>query len=518
MEKRRHPRITFRESIRVNLGKDNALRFEARDLNLSGISFYTDQQVDPSDGRIELLFSPPNGFVDDISDLRYRIAGRVIGRRIDPNTAKPYLAVEFNQNLSRITQKIYKSRRAKGFLAIFLTLFVIICLKILNVQYYWYSPLNNFYSLIVTTYILSRFFFAFFYKTPKVSNYYPTVSFVVPVKNEEAVIAQTVTNCFSVNYPKKKLEVIVINDGSTDNTFREIQKIKNIYPLLEVVNFEHNQGKRHAMAAGAKLARGEIIVYVDSDSLIRPNALFYLVQGFRDPHIGAVCGQAYVYNSDENILTKMQEVRYFIAFRVIKAAEHVFSCVTCCSGSLSAYRREYLMAFIDEWLNQTFLGMKATFGDDRSLTNFILKKHRVLYDARAEVETVVPSTWKKFLRQQLRWKKSWFRESLIASQFMWRKHPIAALAFYTAVLLPLISPFIIALNFVYRPIFLNQLPLYYTLGFVLISFFYSLYYLVNRPNRKWIYGVYFCLFYMAVLSWQTYYAIFTSRKNHWGTR
>jgi hyaluronan synthase len=200
---------------------------------------------------------------------------------------------------------------------------------------------------------------------------------------------------------------------------------------LKVIHFEKNRGKRHGMAAGAQTASGEILVYVDSDSFVRRDAIRKMVQGFADPAVGAVCGHANVANARKNLLTKMQEVRYFIAFRVVKAAESLFSAVSCCSGCLAAYRRRYVLDVLDPWLNQTFLGTPATFGDDRSLTNFMLRRYRVIYHSEAVCTTIVPETYMKFFRQQLRWKKSWIRESFLASLFIWRRHPFAAFFFST---------------------------------------------------------------------------------------
>ena len=99
----------------------------------------------------------------------------------------------------------------------------------------------------------------------------------------------------------------------------------------------------------------------------------------------------------------MQDVRYYVAFRVLKAAESVFGAVTCCPGCFSAYRRQCVLPVLDRWLNQRFLGVRATFGDDRSLTNFLLRHYKVIYSSTAVATTVVPETHAQFLRQQLRW-------------------------------------------------------------------------------------------------------------------
>ena len=84
------------------------------------------------------------------------------------------------------------------------------------------------------------------------------------------------------------------------------------------------------------------------------------------------------------------------------------------------------MPHLDWWENQKFLGRESTFGDDRSLTNCVLREWKVKYEARAVSHTIVPTTFKQFMRQQLRWKRSWTRESLIVARFIWSKNPIAS--------------------------------------------------------------------------------------------
>ena len=92
----------------------------------------------------------------------------------------------------------------------------------------------------------------------------------------------------------------------------------------------------------------EILAFVDSDSVLEPDALRQLVHGFRDRRVGAVCGHADVLNTSDSWLTRMQAVRYYVAFRVIKAAESVFDCVTCCSGCFAAYRRAAVLPHLEE--------------------------------------------------------------------------------------------------------------------------------------------------------------------------
>ena len=187
-----------------------------------------------------------------------------------------------------------------------------------------------------------------------------------------------------------------------------------------------------------------MIVFIDSDSRVARNAIRRIAQYFVYPEVGAVSGIVDVDNKKVNILTKMQTVRYFVAFDVVKAAEARFGAVTCCSGAFSAYRREAAEQVLSEWLAQSFLGTKSTYGDDRSLTNHVIKyRWSVLYAPDARAKTMVPETMKQFLRQQLRWKKSWIRESLAASKFMWKGHPINSALFYSSIFLTFMAPHVI---------------------------------------------------------------------------
>jgi len=405
-----------------------------------------------------------------------------------------------------------------GVSMLLLTAANVLWLRADNIYYFWYHPILNLYGLMISGYILSRIVLACIYRPPPDVGYLPSVTVAISCKNEEASIVRTLDCIYKSDYPEQLLDVIVVDDGSTDGTWAEIERARTLYPRLQTVRFESNRGKRHGMAAGARRATGEIVVYVDSDSFVRPDAVRRIVQGLADPEVGAVCGHAKVENASENFLTRMQEVRYYVAFRIVKAAESLFSTVTCCSGCLAAYRRRDLMKFLDVWLSQRFLGVPATFGDDRSLTNFMLRRWRVIYDSEAVCSTIVPSTLRQFFRQQLRWKKSWIRESLLASTFMWKRHPLAAFYFYLGVVFPLVSPAVVFVALVLPLVGLGAFSYLYIYGTFLMALLYGLVYLVRHKTAMWFYGLAFSLFYMVVLVWQTYYALATVRRNHWGTR
>jgi hyaluronan synthase len=226
-----------------------------------------------------------------------------------------------------------------------------------------------------------------------------------------------------------------------------------------------------------------------------------------------------VANESVNALTKMQAVRYYVAFKAYKASEALFGAVTCCSGCCSAYRRDITASLIDEWLDQHFLGVKCTYGDDRSLTNYLLKKgKKALFSPTAICYTFVPEKLSQFMKQQLRWKKSWVRESLIAGTFIWKRNPIMSLSFYLGFILPLLAPVVVFRALVWYPIIHGQPAWYYLIGLVLMAVVYGLYYFIWTGDRKWVYGVLFASFYTIILIWQLPWAILNIRDSRWGTR
>ena len=399
----------------------------------------------------------------------------------------------------------------------------IVFYKITDLRYLLDDPVWVTYSTLVAVYLLSRFALALQYVPPTVSDprpeHLPSVTIVIPAMNEADVIERTIRAAANSDYPSDLLEVVAIDDGSTDGTGDIMLEMANEFACVDAVIFSENQGKREGMATGIVRGSGEVIVFIDSDSRVAPDAVRNIVQYFAYDEVGAVSGLADVDNKEVNVLTKMQAVRYYVAFNVVKSAEARFGAVSCCSGAFSAYRRTAVEEVMPEWLRQTFLGTKSTYGDDRALTNYVMRERwKILYAPDARSATMVPETFRQFLRQQLRWKKSWIRESIAAAKFMWRGHWANTLSFYGSIALTLMSPHVITRAAVIRPASLLVFPYWYFLGVLAMSFLYGLYYRLHRPDPLWKYGIVFALFYTGVLVWQLPYAIWNLSDTRWGTR
>ncbi len=399
----------------------------------------------------------------------------------------------------------------------------VVLYKLFDLQHLISDPIWVGYSTLVATYLLSRFVLAMQYTPPTMSDprpeILPAVTVVIPAMNEEDVIERTIRAAAASDYPAEQLEIIAIDDGSTDGTAEIMLRMQDELDNVRAIIFPQNLGKREAMATGIIDGRGEVIVFIDSDSRVAPNAIRRITQYFAYPEVGAVSGIADVDNKHVNVLTKMQAVRYFVAFNVVKAAEARYGAVTCCSGAFSAYRREAAEQAMPEWLEQSFLGTKSTYGDDRSLTNHVLKwEWTVLYAPDARAKTMVPERMRVFLRQQLRWKKSWIRESLAAAKFMWKGHPVNTASFYASIVLTLMAPHVILRAIFIRPLSFWAFPYYYLLGLLAMSMVYALFYRMYRPDPLWKYGIAFAFFYTGVLVWQLPIAIANLSDTRWGTR
>jgi hyaluronan synthase len=385
--------------------------------------------------------------------------------------------------------------------------------KVWSIDLLFGDPVFAAYAVVVGAYFFSRLALSVVYRPTVDRAVEPTVAVVIPAFNEEEAIERSVDAILAADYPRGKLEVVIVNDGSTDATGAVLDRITVTREGVGVVHFGRNRGKRAAMAAGIRATSAEIVVFVDSDSVLAPDALRWIVQDFAAPDVGAVAGHADVLNPREAWLTRVQAVWYLVSFRVYKAAESVFGAVTCCSGCFSAYRRAAITDHLAGWEGQTFLGRPATVGDDRALTNLVLRDWKTRYQARAHSATLVPSELRKFLIQQARWKRSWTRESVRLGAYVWRKHPLAAAPTYASIALPLLAPWVLARAVVCA-------PLTYLAGIAVIALLYGLYYACWRGLRDtvWPFGVLFVALYLGFLVWQTYYSIITVRHTKWGTR
>ncbi|MEJ2700708.1 MAG: glycosyltransferase family 2 protein, partial [Desulfuromonadales bacterium] len=262
------------------------------------------------------------------------------------------------------------------------------------------------------------------YRPQPESDYYdaPRLTVIIPAYNEGAMVQRSIHSCAKANYPRDRIEIIVIDDGSVDDTWEHIERSAQAHPgLVRTVRFERNRGKREALAAGFRMASGEVVVTVDSDSIIESGTLLAVTGPFRDERVGAVAGKVSVLNRYSSLLPRMLHVQYVLSFDFLRSAQSAYGAVCCCPGALSAYRTSLVRKFLEPWVNQKFLGAACTTGEDRALTNNILNLgYKTVYQRTAVVHTLAPETYMRLCRMFLRWDRSYIREEIRLLKIMWK--------------------------------------------------------------------------------------------------
>jgi len=351
----------------------------------------------------------------------------------------------------------------------------------------------------------------------------PSLTVIIPAYNEGAMVLESIESVARSMYPRDRLEVIVVDDGSSDDTWLHMQRAAMKYPeLVHPIRFPINRGKRAALAVGFEKAKGEIVVTLDSDSTIDEKSLLELAGPFRNSRVGAVAGKVKVYNRREGLIPRMLHVRFIVAFDLLRAAESTYGTVYCCPGALTAYRTAVVRKILKKWLHQTFLGAPCTIGEDRALTNLMLENgYDTVYQRMAVVHTLAPTSYMKLCKMFLRWDRSYVREELYFMRVVWRRplgprimaifdRIITNLRFpvyyATIALLVMLSPG--------HPWMIVRLLL--VMG--VISAFCMLYYLRSERSPEFVYGIMFSYYDLFAMFWVFPVALFTVRSRGWLTR
>lgn len=522
--------------VRVTCHKDKGRKEQfvckTEDISTTGILLNINQEqmtLMAEARKLELKFKIPPGVMPEGYERTVKIDANIV-RKQELDTGGFHCGLIFEPSLARY---IYSHKSVNisviSFIMMMILVVVILLMRTESVMYFRFNRLLYSYSIMTAFYLLSRYLLGALYKpVPINEEFTPSVTIIIPCFNEEEWIQRTIISCVDQDYPAEQVEIIVVDDCSNDNSMAKIEEvIQRLWTegagyhtkgRVSCVQMPKNGGKREALSMGVKLASSDLVVFVDSDSFLDQLAIRNLVQPFQDPKMGGVTGRTDVANTYTNALTKMQSVRYYIAFRVMKAAESYFDAVTCLSGPISCYRRSIVVENMDNWLNQSFLGQRATFGDDRAMTNFVLRHHRTYYQDTAMCSTIVPNQHRQFLKQQMRWKRSWLRETMTACTFVWKKEPLMAILFYMGFIIPLIAPAVVIYNLIIVPITQQVFPLAFLIGLVAMALLMSAAQLFFRRSSTWIYGFLFCIYYVGILLWQMPIAVCTFWVSTWGTR
>lgn len=219
------------------------------------------------------------------------------------------------------------------------------------------------------------------------------VSVIIPARNEADAIESTVASVLASDYPC--LEVIVVDDCSTDQTGILLQAMAAADPRVRVLYLEKNMGKPYALRCGVLAGNSDILVTIDADASLDPAAISWLVRHFASPRVGAVTGNPRVRNRT-SLLAKIQVGEYSSIIGMIKRTQRILGKVLTVSGVIAAFRRE---ALFDVGLWDTDM-----ITDDINITWKLEKRFwDIRYEPRALCWILVPETVKGLWRQRVRW-------------------------------------------------------------------------------------------------------------------
>ncbi len=409
----------------------------------------------------------------------------------------------------------------------------------------------GFYSFLTTFTLCSIFLFSYLkFKDPlldikqKSNETEPLISIIVPVKNEEENIENCIKSCLDSSYKNK--EIIVVNDGSTDRTPSILESLRKENPnVLRILHLPINLGKKHAIEKAIEIANGKFYVFMDSDCNMFNDSVENLVKIFlSDNEIGAITGHGNVRNADKgNLLEKIQDVWFDGQYRIIKGMESSFSSLTCCSGSLSAFRKEAIINHIHEWANDRFLGTEFKFATDRRLTSFILaekitnssekfiknkqinenerkiksQQWKLIYSPSVKVEIGVPKTLRSLVKQQIRWRKSFIRSIFATGSIYWQRPLPVAIIYYLTIVLRLFRPYIIIKSLILLPLTGDIISgIFYLGGAMFSGLFYGIDVRLRKPGYPmWFYRPLMNVISTFIFTWLIIHAAITIKNKTW---
>lgn len=249
--------------------------------------------------------------------------------------------------------------------------------------------------------------------TPESDNRLPFITIVVPAYNEGLIIQTAIRSLLELDYPH--YEVLVVDDGSTDDTYERACEMVNVTEKCVVtVLTKANGGKANALNTGMAYAKGDFILNMDGDTRLSPNTLRDCIRHFDDPKIAAVAGNVKVVNRD-NLITQVQALEYIEGLALSRKAQSYIRAVNIIAGPLGMFRKSAL------WQVRGY--DDDTFAEDCDLTlKLLFEGWHIIYEPRAIAWVESPSRMIDLLKQRYRWTRGVLQAIKKHSWSLWHPH------------------------------------------------------------------------------------------------
>uniref|UniRef100_A0A673XIL6 Hyaluronan synthase 1 n=1 Tax=Salmo trutta TaxID=8032 RepID=A0A673XIL6_SALTR len=425
----------------------------------------------------------------------------------------------------------------------------------------------GFYGVLLGLHILVQSFFAFvehrrMRARSKACTFTKTIGLTISAYQEDPEYLRECLNSIrALKYPPELLRVIMVVDGNSGDDLYMLEMFREVFAdrdpgcyvwrnnyhtwdptqtqdasyglgedpqrreVEDLINsrrcvciMQKWGGKREVMYTAFK-ALGLSVDYIqvcDSDTKLDPLATVELCKVLEsNQKYGAVGGDVMILNLKESYISFMSSLRYWMAFNIERSCQSFFNCVSCISGPLGLYRNDLLQQFLESWYNQKFLGTHCTFGDDRHLTNRMLSMgYATKYTARSKCYTETPGQFLRWLNQQTRWTKSYFREWLYNAMW-WHKHHLWMT--YESIVSG-VFPFFVTATIIQLFWTRTLWDILWVLCCIqLIGLIKAAYACILRRDLVMVFMSLYSALYMTSLLPAKYFAIITMNKSSWGT-
>jgi hyaluronan synthase len=350
----------------------------------------------------------------------------------------------------------------------------------------------------------------------------------VPVYNEDPAALKECLRSLLTQTRKPAL-IHVVDDGSkisyaeTESWFR-VEAAR--YGVTAAWDRQPNAGKRHAQGRTIEtFTRADIVLTVDSDAILDPDAVREGLKPFVNPRIHSVAGIIMVANRSVNLLTRMTDLWFVIGQTVDRSAFSVARGVLVNSGALAFYRGELLRKYKDGYLAERFFGRRVEFSDDSLLTIYALVEGQAVQQPTSFAFTLMPERYSHHRRQYIRW----MRGAFIRSFWRFRYLSLTSVAYWLHLLSwvqMFLATFTFAVLFVWTPIHVPQVIPIFLMIPLLVGYGQGLrYFIIRRSDmtfgaqlRMWLLTPVVSLYSFFILRFIRFYSIATCLKTGWGTR
>ncbi len=402
-------------------------------------------------------------------------------------------------------------------LALFIILF---SLSILSVYQLNHLPVNQniyvrlgvIFILIFSLIVVARYFLLLLFsllnlyknvkKEPVIlaNTAKPMVSVLVPCYNEEKVLKASLESLINQTYPK--YEIIVIDDGSSDDTFLLAKNMEFDNGNVSLKAFtKQNAGKAHALNFGIEKARGELFLAVDADSKLSEDAIELMADYFQDPKIGAVAGSVYVTNTD-NLWTKLQALEYVQGLNLVRNGQALFKLVNIIPGPIGMFRKDAVKS-IGKYTDDTY-------AEDCDLTLRLIEKgYKIDYEIDAISYTEAPESLLDLLKQRYRWTRGILQSILKHKKKLFSFHSNFAMSMvlwymlFEAIFWPIASIFA-NIFIIYMSLIsgFGEMLIYWWIIFTILDVSASIYCVSVTKERMQLvlYSIYYRIFFINIIN------------------